>query len=358
MIELETEETKKLWDILKANEHISSGNPNLRTYLLKNCGVEKICYKIKLDDQTNSFVLCLCTELENPEFKIKGKPAFIVFWENYKILFPDTLYEQQTAFINSIIARWESSRNHKPKPVQKKEEKTGHIKFDKKIISDFDQDDLAAAFKNGFQGARGAFGFSMGSMDSRILETYFFHRFISEYKIRRKDEEYRQCRLFVNPSDIKKDAPVLLAKLENDIDCRIEDWFENKYSHDLIILIRKNFKITNNDMEPMVINFWNHVINISGNLRNQCFVALWLNGTDPAFDLGLERFTALPIKDPVDTKWLNDWFSGKLHKMEIKKEVIEQKLELLKDYQGDVHLTYLQMETIIKQLQGGLEHND
>ncbi|MDM8536235.1 toll/interleukin-1 receptor domain-containing protein [Desulfobacterales bacterium HSG17] len=112
MILLKPEEKKNLWDLIKSNDDIGSGDTFLRKSLMEDCGVGDVCQKIKMDYPASTFARVLCSQLQ--KIQKQGKPGLILFLENYKIFFSDEMDEHQIALIDSIISKWEKKQTAKP----------------------------------------------------------------------------------------------------------------------------------------------------------------------------------------------------------------------------------------------------
>jgi len=360
-------ESYRLQKILIKNTDLQASDINYRHALLINCGLEKYCSLIPLDEPTSRFVPILYQKLSEIYIPFDGSQrlGLIVFLEYLSQLDIIISLEDKT-FIGHVIRKWEQQQSSSQKTQHKKitnllaqGRKASStlapvqqpIKVDRGVIINYDLEAQMAKFRQQV-GYEGAFVFAIGYRHIIILEQYIIERLRWELRQKTKRQnEQLEIRLYrksiATSTDIERE---FFSKY------KFEDFtelFDTQGNTDIVLIIW-NYDIPEKFMKSLAQDFWAKIsYSVSPCLKNQsrCLVIVWANvGKRPL--PGVMGCTTLPTPKKFKCCDLLPWFRSQLKMEGITEEQIEHYLYRLENQDGELIGTYQEMNQIIHELQG------
>jgi hypothetical protein len=386
---LNPEEKHQLQRILTKSSQLQTAYE--RSNLLTFCGLESSCGLIQLDQPSGKFVISLCSTLSKVYITVENSErlGLIVFLE-YINQIDSSLSTDEQDFIQHVITQGEQSQASKTikQPSEQRSfistqatittskasessaytqrrnkintlmasYKSGQsvqsvqltVKVDRSIIVNFDLNALIAKFGKSIK-YQGAFSFAIGG-NAILLQPYIIERIGKELEriTERKNQQYN--------------IQLYKAKISNFTDieynflsqCRIES-FTNLFDIHIdtnIFIVIWNHEIPKKVMQSSAQSFWAKLCSHLSPLlvsQGRCLVLIWAN-VDKA---PISGFTVLPTPKQFDLSELSVWFRNRLKQEGVAEAQIEDCLNRLNNQGGHLVGTYLEMDRIIRDLQGG-----
>jgi hypothetical protein len=368
MASLQPQELKKVREILIGSSLLDTSAS--RKDFLTNCNLIDYCSSVQCDLEPQKFFQSLYAKLNvTPVNNDENRSGFIVFLEFFIELEPN-LNDEKRNFLNQCIAKLESStsifsqksqiqqqlsqnRQGSSSTSQNQTRKT-RIKIDHNEIIKFDLTKLKSTLIGKISQYQGAFAFSVGS-EELLFREYILKRIECELKDHTNHSiekiELTLGKVINNYTDIEN---ILYEKYQ----CQC---LTNLFNHEKmtdIMLIVWNHQIPPKNMQELAQAFWNSVsqkVKPFVEKKKCCFLLIWVNVDRKNMRRKfVQEFTVLPTPKKFEFSELEPWFGNLLRTQQVSEENIERYLRRLKRHDGHLVVTFQEMSSIIKDLQGGV----